>query len=273
VNHELVDICFNFTHKSFRADEAEVMERAGQAGIRTMIVTGSSVEDTQTAIQLAEHYPARLAATAGVHPHLASGWTHDTRAELRSLAANPTVKAIGEAGLDYNRNYSPRDAQRTVFEQQIELACDLKLPLFLHLRDAQDDFLTILSRYRGDFTDAVVHCFTGGAEELDGLLEMDLHVGITGWICDERRGSHLLALLPRIPSDRLMIETDAPYLTPRDLKPQPKARRNEPAFLPHILVAVAGALGHSAEAVAEATTANARRFFRLDVVKPIGASP
>jgi TatD DNase family protein len=273
VSHDLVDICFNFTHNSFRADEAQVMERAVRAGVTTMVVTGSSVEDSLAANQLVERYPARLVATAGVHPHLASSWTRDTRPMLRRLAANPSVKAIGEAGLDYNRNYSPRDAQRLAFEQQIELACELGLPLFLHLRDAQHDFIEILSRYRRDCMDAVVHCFTGHAEELEALLAMDLHIGITGWICDERRGSHLLALLSRIPGDRLMIETDAPYLTPRDLQIQPKARRNEPAFLPHILNAVADALGQSPAAIAAATSANARRFFGLDVVKPAGASP
>jgi TatD DNase family protein len=262
--HELIDICFNFTHSAFRKDEKAVLERALSGGVTVMMVTGSSVEDSSKAIELAERYPAHLFATAAVHPHHASGWTRDTRTRLRELAAHPKVKAIGEAGLDYNRTLSPPAAQRQAFEQQIELACELKLPLFLHLRDAQDDFLNILARNRNDLTDVVVHCFTGGGDELDAYLAMDLHIGITGWICDERRGLHLRQLVGRIPADRLMIETDAPYLVPRDLRPQPKGRRNEPAFLPHILAAVAGSLGRPEKEVAAATTATAKRFYRLD---------
>lgn len=264
MEHELVDICFNFTHSAFRSDEAEVLNRAVAAGVSIMMVTGSSVEDTRAAIALVERYPAHLYATAGVHPHYASGWARDTRTILRELAAHNKVRAIGEAGLDYNRNYSSRDAQRHAFEHQIELACELGLPLFLHLRDAHEDFLQILMHYRADIVDAVVHCFTGSGDELDACLGLDLHIGITGWICDERRGLHVRGLLQRIPMNRLMIETDAPYLTPRDLKPQPKARRNEPAFLPHVLMAVAGALGRPADEVAAATTATARLFYRLE---------
>jgi TatD DNase family protein len=264
MSDQLIDICFNFTHPSFRADEADVLARALDAGVTTMMVTGSNPDDSREAIALAQRYPAHLFATVGVHPHHANAWTPDTRAVLRALAQHDKVKAIGETGLDYNRNYSSRAAQRHAFEQQIELACELGLPLFLHLRDAFEDFATILAPYRPDLRDAVVHCFTGNGDELDALLAMDLHVGMTGWLCDERRGSHLRELLPRVPPDRLMIETDAPYLVPRDLRPQPRGRRNEPAFLPHILRSVAAALGRPPEDIAAATTATARRFYRLD---------
>lgn len=259
----MIDICFNFTHSSFRADEPAVLQRATDVGVTTMIVTGSSVQDSVQAIELAARYPAQLFATAGVHPHLANTWKRDTREKLRTLAAHPKIKAIGEAGLDYHRNYSSPAEQRHAFEQQIELACELMLPLFLHLRDACEDFLKILSRYRANLCRAVVHCFTGDAAQLDACLEMDLHIGITGWICDERRGFHLRDLLTRIPPDRLMIETDAPYLVPRDLKPKPKARRNEPANLPHVLAAVAAAVNRPEKEIAATTTANARRFYAL----------
>jgi TatD DNase family protein len=264
MNHELVDICFNFTHASFRDDEPMVLERAVAAGVNTMMVTGSSREDSSKAIELAERYPAHLFATAGVHPHLANTWERNTRAKLRELATHPKIKAIGETGLDYNRNYSSPSEQRHAFEQQVILACELKLPLFLHLRDAFDDFIRILSRYRKDVACAVVHCFTGDESQLDACLAMDLHIGITGWICDERRGFHLRELLNRIPPNRLMIETDAPYLVPRDLKPQPKARRNEPAFLPHILATFAAALKRPEDEVAAITTTTARRFYNLN---------
>lgn len=264
IMHELIDICFNFTHKSFRKDEAAVLERALAAGVTTLMITGSSEEDSNKAIELAERYAAHLFATVGVHPHYANRWKPDTRARLRSLSQHPKVKAIGETGLDYNRNCSSRAEQRHAFAQQIELACELGKPLFLHLRDAHDDFVNVLAGYRADLTDVVVHCFTGTADELDILLSMDLNIGITGWICDERRGSHLRELLPRIPLDRLMIETDAPYLLPRDLRPQPVGRRNEPAFLPHILTAVAVSAGRPIDTVAAATTATTRRFYRLN---------
>jgi len=132
--------------------------------------------------------------------------------------------------------------------------------VFLHSRDAFPRFAEILKNYKPK---AVAHCFTGEKAELHAYLDLGLHIGITGWICDERRGAHLLELVREIPADRLMLETDSPYLTPRDLKPQPKARRNEPAHLPHILRAVARALGKPAEQVAEETTRNARAFFGL----------
>ncbi|MGI9302697.1 MAG: TatD family hydrolase [Gammaproteobacteria bacterium] len=260
---ELVDICFNFTHSSFRDDEAAVLQRAVEAGVTTLMVTGSSVEESEDCIALAARYPESLYATAGVHPHLSEKWGAGTRARLKELAADAKVKAIGEAGLDYNRNYSPQAAQRHAFEQQIGLACETGLPLFLHQRDAHEDFVNILRPYREQLAQTVVHCFTGSSSELDAYLELDLHIGITGWICDERRGRHLHELVHRIPLDRLMIETDSPYLLPRDLHPKPKDRRNEPAYLPHILRTVARCLDQPAEAVAAATTANAHRFYGL----------
>jgi TatD DNase family protein len=120
-----------------------------------------------------------------------------------------------------------------------------------------------LKDYRDELPSAVAHCFTGTEEELEGLLEMDLHIGITGWICDERRGHHLREFIHKVPADRLMIETDAPYLLPRDLKPRPRDRRNVPANLPHILETVASAVGKPAEQVAQETARTAARFFRL----------
>jgi TatD DNase family protein len=266
---QLIDICFNFTHKSFRKDEAEVIRRAVQAGVTTMIVTGSSVPESARGLELVARYPEHLFATVGVHPHLARTWEGEASAEaLRGLARDPKVRAIGEMGLDYNRNYSEPAAQRRAFEEQLALAAELGLPAFLHQRDAHADFLAILSEHRAGLVDAVVHCFTGTGAELDAYLELDCHIGITGWICDERRGAHLRDLVGRIPADRLMIETDAPYLLPRDLEPRPRDRRNEPAFLPHVLHAVARHAGRDPEALARETTANARRFFRLPDAAP-----
>ncbi len=182
---------------------------------------------------------------------------------LRDLAKLPEVVAIGECGLDYNRDFSPRPIQDKWFEAQIQLASELKMPLFLHERDAHQRFVEILSKYSNTLDKVVVHCFTGNAQELDKYLSMGFYIGITGWICDDRRGTHLRDLVRRIPLDRLMLETDAPFLTPRDMRPQPADRRNEPAFLPHILNTVANAMGKSPAEVATATTATAKSFFGL----------
>ncbi len=136
-------------------------------------------------------------------------------------------------------------------------------PVFLHQRDAHGDFVAILKEFRGRLAGGVAHCFTGGRSELEDYLALDLHIGVTGWVNDERRGHSLREALPHIPSDRLMVETDAPYLLPRDLKPAPKSRRNEPCFLPHIAAAIARLRGESLDALAESTTRNAVRFFGL----------
>jgi len=172
------------------------------------------------------------------------------------------VVAIGECGLDFNRNYSPHPDQEKWFAAQVALACELGKPLFLHSRDAKDAFIHVLRQFKS-LPPAVAHCFTGDKAELHAYLDLGLYIGITGWICDERRGAHLIGLVRGIPADRLMLETDSPYLTPRDMRPQPKARRNEPSFLPHILRAVARATGRPAEVLAGETTRNARTFFGL----------
>ena len=183
---------------------------------------------------------------------------------LRALAeGSDRVVAIGECGLDYYRNYSPHADQERAFAAQLELAAELGLPVFLHQRDAHERFVAILREHRARLVRAVAHCFTGTDAELDDYLEMDLHIGITGWICDERRGAHLRELVRRIPAQRLMLETDAPYLLPRDLVPKPAARRNEPMYLAHVLKVVAACRDEDAGALATTTTATSRAFFGL----------
>jgi TatD DNase family protein len=252
---QLVDIGANLTHSAFRDDLDAVLARARQAGVETIIVTGTTVEESRQAGTLG------LPFTAGVHPHHARDCNDETIPALRALARAPHCAAIGECGLDFNRNYSPHPDQEKWFVAQLELGIELGKPLFLHSRDAHPRFAEILKSH--NVRNAVAHCFTGEREELRAYLDLGLYIGITGWICDERRGKHLLELVREIPRDRLLLETDAPYLTPRDLKPQPKARRNEPAFLPHILKAVARALGRPAEEVAAETARNAGTLFSL----------
>jgi len=260
---QLVDIGANLTHPAFGEDLPEVLARARAAGVETILVTGTSIGESRRALELSQAHPQTIHATAGIHPHHARECDAATIAALRELARNPRVLAIGECGLDFNRNYSPHPDQEKWFVAQLELAIELKKPLFLHSRDAFPAFSDLLKTRRNELPRAVAHCFTGEKAELHAYLDLGLHIGITGWICDERRGRHLLELVGEIPADRLLLETDSPYLTPRDLRPQPKARRNEPAFLPHILRAVARALRRPAEEVAVETTRNARRFFGL----------
>ena len=259
----LVDIGVNLTDKSFHKDREQVVERALAAGVGQMVLTGTSVRASRAAAELAATRPDVMYATCGVHPHDASSFGLATPGELRELAALPQVVAIGECGLDYNRDFSPRPAQRAACVAQVQLACELGMPLFLHERDAAEDMLAILGEHRSAISAAVVHCFTGDGDTLMRYLELDLHIGITGWICDERRGLHLRDLVAHIPRDRLMLETDAPYLLPRTIRPRPKSRRNEPAFLTHVLATIADCTGRSPEQVAGDTTATARRFFSL----------
>jgi TatD DNase family protein len=256
---ELIDIGANLTHSSFHDDVEGVVARARAVGVRTVIVTGTTVLESRLAAEIAERLD--LYCTAGIHPHHARDCDARTVNELRELARRARCVAIGETGLDFNRNYSPHPDQEKGFLAQLELGLELGKPLFFHSRDAHPRFAEIVRAHRPPR--AVAHCFTGEKKELHAYLDLGLYIGITGWICDERRGRHLLALARDIPADRLLLETDSPYLTPRDMQPQPRARRNEPAFLPHVLKTVARALGRAPEEVAAETTRNAQRLFGI----------
>ena len=256
----LTDIGANLTHTTFHDDLEAVVARARETGVSNIVVTGTTALESRLAAEIATRLD--LYATAGVHPHHARDCGPATIAELREIAQHPRVVAIGECGLDFNRNYSPHPDQEKGFVAQVELALELGMPLFLHSRDAHPRFAQLLRHHK--VTRAVAHCFTGEKEELHAYLDLDLYIGITGWICDERRGTHLLQLVRDIPAERLLLETDSPYLTPRDMRPQPKARRNEPAFLAHIARTVARALGRPVEEVAAQTTRNAQKLFGID---------
>ncbi|MFD0724697.1 TatD family hydrolase [Lysobacter brunescens] len=263
IDTPLIDIGANLTHDSFDHDREAVLQRARAAGVARMVVTGACRAHSPRALILAQTYPGELFATAGVHPHHAIEYTDECDAEMRALQAHPEVVAVGECGLDYNRDFSPRPAQRKAFERQLQIGADTGKPLFLHQRDAHDDFMAMMKNFDGRLGPAVVHCFTGTREELFAYLDQDWHIGITGWLCDERRGTHLRELVKHIPANRLMIETDAPYLLPRTVRPQPSHRRNEPMYLAHIVEELARDRGESVQAVAASTTATATAFFRL----------
>ena len=263
MNYSLIDIGANLAHDSFDDDRDEVLQRAADAGVARIVVTGSNDDSNMRAAALAETSNGKLFSTAGVHPHHASDYTDESDALIRSLVAKDAVVAVGECGLDYFRNFSPRDAQLDAFRRQLQIAKETGLPVFLHQRDAHDDFIDVLEPSLPELSRAVAHCFTGEHESLREYIELGLYIGITGWICDERRGKHLHDIVSVVPDDRLLIETDAPYLLPRTIKPKPKTRRNEPAYLPEVLRVVAQARGQSEDHVAQITTENATRFFAL----------
>jgi TatD DNase family protein len=253
---------------SYARDRDEVVKVAATTGVSPLVITGCDERSSLAAALYAGVYnaanPNALFATAGVHPHEARNCGNGTLDFLRELAREKkAVKAVGECGLDYNRDFSPRDVQRRWFVKQAELAVELSLPLFLHVRDAFADFSTILAEHIRSVPAAVVHCFTGTMDELDYYLSLGCYIGITGWICDERRGKHLAGLIGNIPSDRLLLETDAPFLLPMDIPFKVRNRRNEPKFLPYVAETVARLLGKEPGKLAKETFTNSKRFFGI----------
>jgi TatD DNase family protein len=264
MNQNMIDIGVNLLHKSFNADREDVVLRACKAGIVKMILTGTSEKNSVDSKVYAEKHPGVLYSTAGVQPHDAKSFNQKTVSVLENLAESKVVVAIGECGLDFNRDFSPRPVQEKVFEAQIDLASRVKKPLFLHERDAHLRFAEILAANRNKFDKAVVHCFTGITGEARKYLDMGFYIGITGWICDERRGRQLIETVRSIPLDRLMIETDAPFLIPRTMQGFQNMSRNEPAFMTEVLGAISKATGKSKEDIAAAAFKNTMDFFQLN---------
>ncbi len=269
----MIDIGVNLTHASFEPDLDQVLQDAFGAGLEAMILTGTDLDSSQASLALCQQFAAEashgaLYCTAGVHPHDADHWDAETAETLRELLAHPLVVAVGETGLDFNRNFSSREGQIEAFEHQLELSAETGKPLFLHERDAWAEQSQILRRCLDDIGQAVVHCFTGDLQALEDYLDMGLYVGITGWVCDERRGTGLAEIVSRIPLDRLLIETDAPFLLPRNIEPKPSTRRNEPAFLPWVVRKLAECYQVSEFEIAARTRDNAKRLFALPVGSP-----
>lgn len=258
-----IDIGVNLTDRSFEKDREQVIEAAINSNVQKLIITGTTIDESLQAIELCNDYPERLYCTVGVHPHYAKDHSQEQFRQLTELYQNKAVVAVGETGLDFNRNFSTPEQQISAFEAQLEIAHEVQLPLFLHERDAHKKQLEMLRSHRDDITSAVAHCFTGSKQELYNYLDLDLHIGITGWICDERRGLELQQLVKDIPIERLMLETDAPYLIPRDLKPKPKSRRNHPEHLPHIAKKVAELRKIPMEELQEEVLTTTSSFFKL----------
>lgn len=263
----MIDIGVNLTNKRFDKDRTELILRARAVGVNQLLITGTSVHESKQALALSQHYqeqfPNTLYSTAGVHPHDADHVSESYLAELSQLLKHPQVKAVGECGLDFNRNFSAPDQQVKIFQEQIKLAQQLEMPLFLHQRDAFEDWFNELKPFVDQVPAMVAHCFTGTAEELKQCIDVGMYIGITGWICDERRGKTLQDIVSRVPFDRLLIETDAPYLTPRNIRPKPKSSRNEPSYLPYVIEKIANITGLDPEEIACQTSINAQQVFNL----------
>ncbi|HIH35955.1 MAG TPA: hydrolase TatD [Methanosphaera sp.] len=261
---ELIDIGLNLMYKSYAKDRINVMQEAKEVGVTKAIITGSSITSSKNAVNYAREHNEMLYATCGVHPHDAKTCDENTIDTLRTLAKENCVVAIGECGLDYNRNFSPQSVQRKWFEKQIELAEELNMPLFLHDRESYDDFAKIMRKHKEIAGRSVVHCFTGTKYEAEDYLDLGCYIGVTGWICDERRNDDLLKAIKVIPPEKLMIETDGPFLLPRDLSPKPKKNRNDPKYLPHILNRIAKEMNMNSEELGKIVTDNTKKFFNID---------
>jgi len=263
----MIDIGVNLTNKRFDKDRTEIIARAKDNGIAQLLITGTNVYESQQALDLCQQYqeqfPNTLYATAGVHPHEASGVNDNYLDKLTQLAQEPWVKAIGECGLDFNRNFSTQHQQLKVFKEQISLAIKLGMPLFLHQRDAFQPWFNELYPFIDQVPAMVAHCFTGNKEELMQCIDAGMYIGITGWICDERRGTSLQDIVNLVPLNRLLVETDAPYLTPRTIKPKPKSSRNEPSYLLYIIDEIANITGVDPSELACQTSINAKKIFNL----------
>ncbi|KAI6185110.1 Hydrolase, TatD family [Aphelenchoides fujianensis] len=285
ISYELVDIGANLAHPNFRKDFDQVVERAKKAGLKKIMITGTCLKSTKEARDLCAKYPGFFYFTSGVHPHDAKTWTEDVRKEIVELAAHPACVAIGECGLDFNRNFSPQDQQRAAFEEQVKIACDLKKSLFIHERDAHEDLLEILGRHADRLPPAVIHCFTGCAAQAKTYLDKGFYLGLTGFLWKDRSENGVrFALKNRmIPLDRLLLETDAPYMyckvndkkIPAEIREKISAEakelhshcsfnRNEPCGLAASCELIAAFANVDAAELAKQTTENAKKIYGLE---------
>ena len=261
--HEIADIACNFTSDRFDNDLAEVIDRAVANDITKFGLICSRLSDLDKLLEIYNRYSKEMFFTIGVHPHHANEINAEYLKKLKEAISINNPHAIGETGLDFFRNLSAYEEQIFAFEEQIKIAIDTNKPLFLHQRDSHDDFIKILRKYSSDINKAVVHCFTGTQEQLDDYLELDCYIGVTGWICDVKRNVELRKTIKNIPLERLMIETDCPYLIPKNLPEKPKNNRNEPKYLNHILNEVASLMDIDINLLKKETFKNSEGFFNF----------
>lgn len=265
------DIGANLTSSRFSHDLPRVLDRAWIAGLSFIDITGSTIESSTRALELARSDP-RLFASIGIHPHYAKSWIPSCEKSIADILNDPKVSMAGEMGLDYNRMLSTKQEQLIAFEAQLEIAASYQKPLFLHCRDAHEDFLRILDRQRS-LPPAIVHCFTGSADEAQAYLERGFCIGITGWVADPSRGGSLRDALRFIPPDRVLFETDAPYLPPSNRPGSTRRDRNEPAFLPFVIEAASEAMGISSELLLSFSSDLSSRLFSSSSHRDAGPAP
>jgi TatD DNase family protein len=251
---QLIDSHAHLDFSQFDADRDAVVERARGAGLVAILNVGADLPSSRAAVGLAETH-ASIYAAVGVHPHDAATVTLAVLDELRTLARHPKVVAVGEIGLDYYRDLSPRPVQRRAFADQLALAAELDLPVVVHSREAHDDVLAALRGWGGS---GVLHSYSAGPERLEEVLGLGFSIGISGPVTF-RKADQLRAVAVAVPLERLLVETDCPYLTPAPYR----GKRNEPAYVRYVVEAVARARGVPAEAVARATAVNAHSLFGI----------
>ena len=259
--HEIADIACNFTSERFDNDLDKVISRALTNKITKFGLICSQLSDLDKLLKIYDEYQSDMFFTIGVHPHHANEINSEYLNILKEKIASNNPHAIGETGLDFFRNLSTYEEQIFAFEEQIKIAINTNKPLFLHQRDSHDDFIRILRKYSSDINKAVVHCFTGTQEQLDDYLELGFYIGITGWICDEKRNIELRKTIKNIPLSKLMVETDCPYLIPKNLPTKPKNNRNEPSNLNHIVKEISLLLNLNEEEIRKESFKNTLRFF------------
>ena len=259
--NNLFDIACNFSSNRFESDLNEVIKRAKDNNVTKFLLVSASLKDAEKVNKIYQDNIDSCFLTIGAHPHHANEFNSSSPSEMKRLIEEYKPHSIGETGLDFFRNLSSFEEQSFAFEEQIRISIEFNKPLFLHQRDAHEDFVKIIKKYKSDIGNAVVHCFTGSQSELDTYLDLGFHIGLTGWVCDERRNVDLRNSLKNIPLDKLMIETDSPYLIPRNLKNKPKNNRNEPSYLPHIAEEIATVIGINRDKLIDATYKNSMNFF------------
>lgn len=258
----MIDICVNIGRKLPESELTKIMKELKPNGVEGIILTGTSLKSSRISLKQSKNYE-NVTTTIGVHPHNAKDWDESLKKELEKMLTDEKVVAVGECGLDYDRMFSTKEEQIYAFEQQIELAIKYKKPLFLHEREAHEDFVMILNKYPEILPYSVVHCFTGNKENMQKYLDMGCMIGITGWVCDDVRGTDLQNAVKSLPIEHLMIETDSPWLTPKNIPKEFRGRMNLPKNMKYIVSKLSELMDLSESEIKQKTMENTKKFFKI----------
>lgn len=266
-----MDIGVNFFSKQFIKEKyhKQLLDYSHEANVTHIIGISNCKKEWQLNVDLIKEYknhPVKIYSTCGIHPHHAREYElSDKDKMIKHVQQNETVVAVGECGLDYNRNFSAQETQKEVFKHQIDVAYQLNMPLYMHERDADQDMIRILTNAKKSYPNltGVIHCFTGDSKTMKSYLDLGFSIGITGWICDERRNLKLLEAIKTLPLDRLLIETDAPWLAPKAFLYDYDTTFSEPAALPYIIEAIANNTNYSYDSIVKETNQNTKKMFNF----------